>query len=236
MASYVGRLRDCGGCKWHCPRGLLVRSISTSSNRPINAEPAVEVFLSSSGKKVFSRVKSHPGWLAAQRIMRTRSQCRDLPLPALMWRLRHHVCTEPRGRVYSLLGICRSEDLLIIQPDYSLTAGQVYSGMSRLITEAYRSLDIFSGRSSYHGNSSGGDIPSWVPFLQGTEARQPLVLGIFDWPLPPVIYTACGREGIPIFGGSQQGSALVLRGKLFDAVNPIERLLDFDEDASESST
>jgi hypothetical protein len=219
---------------------VLIGSLSFNFNiieQAIKAEPVVERFLSPLGRTAFSRLKSQPGWLAAKRMMRTRSQWRqnnDLPLPALLWRFRYHRCVDPRDKIYALLGICRWEDAEGVRPNHSLAPSEMYSDISRFIIQAYECLDILSICSSYDGDSYGN--PSWVPFLRTPGSRKPLVLGIFDWPLPPVLYTACGHSVASIIGYAHQVSGLVLRGQLFDTVELIESISDVKEDSLDGST
>jgi hypothetical protein len=81
-----------------------------------------------------------------------------------------------------------------------------------------------------------GSRPDWVPFLRTPGSRKPLVLGIFDWPLPPVLYTACGHSVASIIGYAHKASRLVLRGQLFDTVEFIESISDVKEDSLDGST
>ena len=212
---------------------VLIGSWSFNFNmieQAINAKPAIEKLLSPMKRMSFSRLSSHPGWLGAKRILQTRSQWKEslgLPLPALLWRFREHRCTNIRDKIFALFGICCGEDVerCLGLVDYSLSASQTFTKLSVLIMESYKCLDMFSIGSAYDGDSYES-ISSWVPFTRALGSRKPLLLGVFDWPIPPVLYTACGHIGTLHIDFDRQSSGLILSGQVFDTIEHVENMQD----------
>jgi hypothetical protein len=71
-------------------------------------------------------------------------------------------CTDPRDKIYGLIGIIdrwRNNRLTV---DYNLSITEVYIQAFRSITESHSSLDIFCTQ-PYQSPSGRGDLPSWCP-------------------------------------------------------------------------
>lgn len=78
------------------------------------------------------------------------------------YRSRH--CTDPRDKIYGLLGMLRSEDARLIVPNYSNSVPKVYEEAVLKIIGHTRKLQIFS---QLYPQSVAGitttKLPSWVP-------------------------------------------------------------------------
>jgi hypothetical protein len=78
------------------------------------------------------------------------------------YRRRH--CTDPRDKVYGLLGIVESEDAKLIVPNYSTSVPEVYEQVALKLLESTKKLKLFS--QLYPQGEAGTvatKLPSWVP-------------------------------------------------------------------------
>lgn len=89
-----------------------------------------------------------------------RQSSRDL-LQAL-YHLRHTQASDPRDKVYGLLGLASDAKLIVSCPDYSLTYEEVYTDLFKTMTSVRGDLDWLT-----LANSTGNDsiFPSWYPDL-----------------------------------------------------------------------
>ncbi|KAK0639930.1 heterokaryon incompatibility protein-domain-containing protein [Cercophora newfieldiana] len=102
--------------------------------------------------------------------------------------------TDPRDRIYGLLGLARSSDVAMVgRPTYAYDVGSVYIAFVKAWICTYHSLDIICFAQLFTGRESGVDVglslPSWVP----------------DWTLPmelfvvPLMVSQSGRDHIANF-------------------------------------
>ncbi|KAH4085891.1 hypothetical protein HBH46_207640 [Parastagonospora nodorum] len=67
-------------------------------------------------------------------------------------------CTDPRDRVYALLGLLPSEVASLVRPDYTISPSAVYTRIAQAFIQAYNSLDLLR-----EGNPWGlSGCPSWA--------------------------------------------------------------------------
>jgi hypothetical protein len=71
-------------------------------------------------------------------------------------------CSDPRDRLYAILGIASSADVDI---NYSISAQVVYQNWAEMRIRRTNSLDILSACAD---SSGSGDLPSWVPDLRNS--------------------------------------------------------------------
>lgn len=122
--------------------------------------------------------------------------------------------TEPRDKVYGLLGLCRSDRAQIpdaITPDYSLTTLQVYRQVVLHCIENDGHFGILQCRLCNAGTS----LPSWIPNWELCDP-QPDSQMPFDWQMW-ALYRATKNERSPpsrLF----TSTVLTLRGFLHDTV------------------
>ena len=85
--------------------------------------------------------------------------------PALAWLLgqsRKWQCTDPRDKVYGLLGFVadlKEKDMVI---DYKLPVRTVYANAAKMLITKYKSLS-FLCQSMLHDHPSSHDLPTWLP-------------------------------------------------------------------------
>jgi hypothetical protein len=78
------------------------------------------------------------------------------------YRRRH--CTDPRDKVYGLLGIAGSEDAKLIVPNYSTSIPEVYEQVALKLLERTKKLKLFSQLyPRWEVGIVATKLPSWVP-------------------------------------------------------------------------
>ncbi|KAN0110935.1 Heterokaryon incompatibility protein (HET) domain containing protein [Hyaloscypha variabilis] len=103
-------------------------------------------------------------------LLKFRRATHPAPLIHLMRTFRFFSSTDPRDKVFALLGISRDADVLGLRADYNKTCDQVYADAARrLIHAGY--VDIL-GLVQYPKSVPG--LQSWVPDLSRIHYRAPL--------------------------------------------------------------
>ena len=82
-------------------------------------------------------------------------------------RYREHIATDPRDKVYALLGLPSSDNKMALQPDYNKSVPDAYREVARTMINHRRDLSVLT--SVHHDKQNHYALPSWVP----------------DWSLPP---------------------------------------------------
>ncbi|MCJ1418270.1 hypothetical protein MMC32_004617 [Xylographa parallela] len=85
-------------------------------------------------------------------------------LGMIIFQTRHCKCSDPRDRVYAVLGLLHEFDKerWTLKPDYTSTTGQVYEEVTFSYMKAFRDLDLL--RQCDLGNRSIElDLPTWAP-------------------------------------------------------------------------
>lgn len=130
-------------------------------------------------RRVIGIEKIRTGWQDGKR-----QALRDLILEC-----RYRQSSDPRDKIYAVLGLMgdRMNDLL--QPDYSKSISEVYTNVTRHFITQHESLDPICDQ-QLRGRQQG--LPSWVPdfSLDQNQAASPLVGAIGEQSL----FSASGRE------------------------------------------
>ena len=111
--------------------------------------------------------------------------------------------TNPRDKVYSLLGLARDEDRAAIQPNYLKSVKEIYIEVVRYILPKNINILCFNVNSPRHG------LPSWVPDWSLSEQRWPLWM--------PSRYRASGKFPA-IIALSSDPSLLKICGVMLDKI------------------
>jgi len=69
-------------------------------------------------------------------------------------------CTNPRDKVYGILGLASDIDVGDLNPDYSLTCQEVYISVTKYCIQKYQSLAVLS---CVRNPKTLSGLPSWVP-------------------------------------------------------------------------
>ncbi|KAK8065524.1 hypothetical protein PG997_012271 [Apiospora hydei] len=94
-------------------------------------------------------------------------------LRELLWLLRTKDSTDPRDKVYGVLGLLSEVSLTeqtLLKPDYSLTASQTFARCTQYLIETEGDLMALVGP-----RTRRSDLPSWVPDLVPQDRRGALV-------------------------------------------------------------
>jgi hypothetical protein len=143
------------------------------------------------------------------KILRTRRS--KLPLLDLLSLGHKFNATDPRDKVYALLGLAVDRDLLELQPDYETEPSLVFLQTALRIIEVGRNLDIFSWASPHRESVT----PFWVPdWSQNTrEAPTPLLITTTS----KSVYRA-SLQSTPELETTNGGATLILAGGILDRV------------------
>ncbi|PSN63635.1 hypothetical protein BS50DRAFT_85457 [Corynespora cassiicola Philippines] len=97
-------------------------------------------------------------------------QANGMNLVALMAYLGNHSASDPRDRVYSVLGLVTGRDRRVAGiPEYTSTVERLYARLVRSFWEEFRSLDIICFTHLFNRYSGPDDlelepsVPSWAP-------------------------------------------------------------------------
>lgn len=91
--------------------------------------------------------------------------------------------TDPRDKVFAMLGLVDVSRLRGIKPDYTLSVAEVYTSCTRAMIVQEQGLSVFS---SVTGKAKGQDLPSWVPDWRAP--RRTAYLYGYDWPATTNFY------------------------------------------------
>lgn len=108
----------------------------------------------------------------------TRSQFLNGTRPALhnlLLQNRSFLASDARDKVFGLLSLANNNDvrLLGIEPDYHLSAEQVYKNLAVSLLHSRRDLDLFDAPRVLQ-NSKISSLPSWVPDWSTSDPCVPL--------------------------------------------------------------
>lgn len=92
-------------------------------------------------------------------------------LNQLLFSVRKAKATDPRDKVYGMLGLLPQEIATHIQPDYSKATSQVFLELATAILRRCERLDELLSWCSFNEEST---LPSWVPDWQFTHERRHL--------------------------------------------------------------
>ncbi|TGO36479.1 hypothetical protein BHYA_0123g00070 [Botrytis hyacinthi] len=143
-------------------------------------------------------------------------------------------CSDPRDKIYGLLGILATKEVNSIHPDYSIDIALLYGNIVVDIINEARNLDILSQLWPRKWHDTGilaGKGPSWI--RDWTAERPPHVL----------VDTVSERHRLfPVFSASGKSSAMVkerrkseitLRGIFLNSLQVLGRANDVEADNDE---
>ncbi|KAJ4346348.1 uncharacterized protein N0V89_010277 [Didymosphaeria variabile] len=131
---------------------------------------------------------------------------------------RHRKATDPRDKIYGLLGLGASDTKDLIQPDYTLSVEQVYENFVVSLLDRTKHLDVFSHvRTERQPNFNlPSFVPDWTMDLseiywpeQRAWSKQWCLLDVYD---------ACHGSKVDF---KAQPGALSIRGKIIDVIRTV---------------
>ncbi|MCJ1326506.1 hypothetical protein MMC10_003170 [Thelotrema lepadinum] len=126
--------------------------------------------------------------------------------------------TDSRDKVFALLGLLK-QDSRLLEPDYSLSAADVYTEVAMRIIERTKDLSILVDTDELAGEV---DVPSWVPDWTNVGLQG---VNIYDF------YGAAGKSETTITRCSQR--SIHLKGTIFDFAAEVITDASPTEDSSE---
>jgi hypothetical protein len=81
---------------------------------------------------------------------------------AMSWTL-HTMATDPRDKIFALLGLCHDGTRLVPVPNYRQSLESIISDMSRSMITLSRSLDIICLKGSNSPQTNHPELPTWAP-------------------------------------------------------------------------
>lgn len=105
--------------------------------------------------------------LAASHLLKFREHWIDGNKPiglvqAMTW-TRHTKATDPRDKIFALLGLCHDGFRLVQVPNYRQSLDSIISEMSRLSFSLNRSLDLLCLKGYGAESTFSNGLPSWAP-------------------------------------------------------------------------
>lgn len=232
---------------------MVAKSLGVSRNSVIHMQ-AIEQFnqffmyygicyrqfaptLSTASRSIFRNANSsfQPMILVIKRrewVQRSLSQGTPVELPKLLVHCKVLESTDPRDRLYALLGMTSNskygDELLI--PDYSLSTREVYIKFAAHILSTRQTLDLLS-QISHTGaqlpNRDRGDdvpvcgLPSCVPDWSLARYTAALDYGRLKRNREPIYRASLDRKSPIPFKFSKDKDSLVLRGIVVDEIQSI---------------
>lgn len=157
----------------------------------------------------------------------------------LLWLLeinRSASATDPRDKVYSVLGMARNHGFrtleTLIIPDYRLDTATLYQQVSELFLDKFQTLYMPAHATMFPHDATGHklDLPSWVTdwscplnSVPGESSNLDTILEIGS----PGLYNACLIDQYPKVY-KVDGRVLVLSGLILDEITAVGPLFDFD--------
>jgi hypothetical protein len=80
----------------------------------------------------------------------------------MSWTL-HTMATDPRDKIFALLGLCHDGTRLVPVPNYRQSLESIISDMSRSMITLSRSLDIICLKGSNSPQTDHPELPTWAP-------------------------------------------------------------------------
>ena len=117
--------------------------------------------------------------------------------------------TDPRDKVFAMIGIAKDEKTCGVVPDYSTKTTHVYQAVAMYLLKSAQPTSTlsFAGDTSPHRTPTQAQLPSWVPDWSQRSARPPFA--------PP--YFAAGNTTTK-FHLSKSQQLLTVHGKIIDTI------------------
>jgi hypothetical protein len=189
-------------------------------------QPLVEV---RDFQRATRRLKS-PLYQLMQNLDTVRKSIQQGSAPALLQLLkayRDREATDPRDKLYALLGIAGDLSIYRIVPDYSMPFEEVYKASTLQFILAYRSLEVLN---LSFGLSKTSGLPSWTPDwrVSPQDSKKAAIRWSHERNLGG--YRACGR--MPFLVCRRDADLLCVNGLYFDEIVEISDVLDIEQEVA----
>lgn len=154
--------------------------------------------------------------------------------PALLQLLktyRDREASDPRDKIYAMLGIAGDLSIYGIVPDYRIPFEEVYKATTLQLILAYRSLEALN---LTFGLSKTSQLPSWTPDWRVSSKDSKKAAAYCSHERNLGGYHACGR--MPFLVCRQESDLLCVNGVYVDDIAQLSDVMDTDQDAALSKT
>jgi hypothetical protein len=133
--------------------------------------------------------------------------------------------TDPRDKIYALLGIAGDLSIYDIWPDYNVPFQEVYKATALQLIIMYRSLEVLN---LTLGLSKSSELPSWTPDwrVSPTDSKKIEMHYMHEKNLGG--YRACGR--MPFLVSRKDANLLCVNGIYFDEVAELSDVIDTEDE------
>ena len=139
----------------------------------------------------------------------------NLTLLELMHNSRSNWSTDPRDKIYGLLGIAAEDQAYHLDPDYERSVEDVYKEIALSFARKDNSLDFLSCVEDYKWRVHQ-KLPSWVPDWTAHPRSTPFLSQPYRWQ-----FFASGESLPQIHFKSATASLLHIRGKILDTITRV---------------
>ena len=128
----------------------------------------------------------------------------------------NYKASEVLDSVFALLSLTKTNDLTL-QPDYNLTAAQVFSAAARIGLRSGRLFDMLCLACRNPESALKRSLPSWVPDFSDPERIGYQLQSTCRLQSSDGVFSAGGKTG-SMFWVSKNGLVLRLKGKIIDVI------------------
>lgn len=154
-------------------------------------------------------------------------QGRATTLLQLLMTYRDREASDPRDKIYALLGIAGDLSIYRIVPDYSIPFEEVYKATTLQFILAYRSLEVLN---LTFGLSKTSGLPSWTPDWRVSPQDSKRAANHSSHERNLGGYRACGR--MPFLVCRREADLLCVNGLYFDDITEISEVLDIEQETA----
>ncbi|KAL1647158.1 Folylpolyglutamate synthetase [Diplodia intermedia] len=158
----------------------------------------------------------------------SRNRDEALDLRILFLDSRNKKCQDARDKVYALKAIGSKSFTDGINVDYNKDVEDVYVDCAIHLLESRKDLRVLSSVILYHRQTTGLDLPSWVPDWTQPKSMGGVLQRYYRF-APEKFFRAAGNtvSDVAVLKGSEETTAISIRGKRIDTIDRVIHIKDF---------
>ncbi|KAH9890177.1 heterokaryon incompatibility protein-domain-containing protein [Xylariomycetidae sp. FL2044] len=153
---------------------------------------------------------------ASSRLYSKTANLEESSLSTILPLTRKLEASDPRDKVYAMLGLVNLSRLPGVKPDYTLSISEVYIAAARAMILEEQGLAVFSSATS---RPITQDLPSWVPDWR--VPRRTAYLHGYDWPATTSFYEINRHSPLKSLIKYGTGAELLLEGACLSTVTVV---------------